>query len=193
MYAGSGFFSTIIWIMVPRWLWNLVGFVLVGVGLVGVFVPGLPTTVFLILALASFTKGANDRQIAWLLNHPRFGPVLRDWRENQWITGRVKTIAVSSIVVFSGLSIVMLRPVWTRKPSLLVIPATIGVAALGGVAYILTRRTKPSTSAGPTAEFRVDEAPGQVLTLATCEADAAASGDSATFGGRDKANRTVGV
>lgn len=121
----------------------MLGFGFVGTGIVGYLTPGLPGTVFMILALGCFIKAANGKQIAWLLSHPQFGHILRDWHENKWISARIKAVSVSCIVFFSLLSVFMLRPVWTRKPSLVVIPVSIVSMAIGGVAYILTRRTKP--------------------------------------------------
>ena len=53
------------------------GWVFVGLGFVGAFVPGLPTTVFLIVALWAFSR-SSDRLRMWLWTHPRFGATLRD-------------------------------------------------------------------------------------------------------------------
>jgi len=170
----------------------VLGFVFVGTGLVGYVTPGLPGTVFMILALACFIKGANDRQVAWLLNHPQFGHVLRDWHENKWISARIKTISVSCIVFFSTLSIVALSPVWTRKASLLVIPVSIAVTGVAGVAYILTRRTKPLGAARPGSEFLIDKAPGDVLTLSGGDSNAGAGDDLASLVTRQESDRSVG-
>ena len=119
----------------PRQCWTAVGLILVGIGFVGYVLPGLPGTVFLILALGAFKKGSPEME-AWLLNHKWFGPTLRDFDENKWISARVKWIACSAIVIFCGGSLFSIKVVW----------AQIFVAALGvvGVAYILTRKTKPA-------------------------------------------------
>jgi uncharacterized membrane protein YbaN (DUF454 family) len=68
----------------------------VATGIVGIFVPGLPTTIFLIIALWAFTR-SSPRLEAWLLGHPRFGPPLRAWRQHGAIPRRAKYIAVATI------------------------------------------------------------------------------------------------
>ena len=81
-----------------RYLLIAAGVVCVGVGLVGVWVPGLPTTVFMILALAAFAR-SSQRLHAWLINHPRFGAALRDWMAHRVIPRKVKAIAVTMMAV----------------------------------------------------------------------------------------------
>ena len=56
-----------------------IGWICVGLGFIGIFVPGLPTTIFLIVALWAFTKSSKKLRV-WLLNHKKFGPFLRDWQ-----------------------------------------------------------------------------------------------------------------
>lgn len=119
----------------PRECWTALGLILVGIGFVGYVLPGLPGTVFLILALAAFKKGSPKLE-SWLLNHKWFGPTLRDFDENKWISARVKWIACISIVVFCGGSMFSIKNIWWQ---LFVI--ALGIA---GMVYILTRRTKPA-------------------------------------------------
>ncbi|TCM15685.1 hypothetical protein EDF56_10913 [Novosphingobium sp. PhB165] len=69
--------------------WLVLGLVLVGIGVVGIFVPLLPTTDFMILALPCFAR-SSPRLEAWLLNHPRFGPGLRAWRAERAIPRHAK-------------------------------------------------------------------------------------------------------
>src|SRR3546814_4138967 len=59
-----------------RTVWLLLGLVLVGISLIGIVVPLLPTTDFMLLALPCFARSSPKLE-AWLLNHPRFGPGLR--------------------------------------------------------------------------------------------------------------------
>ena len=70
------------------------GWLFVAIGLVGVFLPVLPTTPCLILAVACFAR-SSPRLEAWLLDHPRLGPPLRDWRERGAIPRRAKLAAVA--------------------------------------------------------------------------------------------------
>ena len=70
-----------------------IGWICVGLGFIGIFVPGLPTTIFLIVALWAFTKSSNKLRI-WLLNHKKFGPFLRDWQEHRVVPLRAKILMV---------------------------------------------------------------------------------------------------
>ena len=65
------------------------GWICVSLGFIGIFVPGLPTTIFLIIALWAFTK-SSKRLRNWLLNHKRFGPILRNWQEHRVVPLRAK-------------------------------------------------------------------------------------------------------
>ena len=79
------------------------GWICVSLGFIGIFVPGLPTTIFLIIALWAFTK-SSKRLRNWLLNHKRFGPILRNWQEHRVVPLRAKILMVilqiSVVVVF---------------------------------------------------------------------------------------------
>ena len=69
------------------------GWLCVGLGFVGVFVPGIPTTIFLIIALWAFTKSSKKLR-HWLLNHKRFGPILNNWQEHKVVPRRAKILMV---------------------------------------------------------------------------------------------------
>lgn len=75
-----------------RAFWLALGLLLVAIGFVGLFVPLLPTTDFLILALPCFAR-SSPRLEAWLLNHPRFGPALRAWQSSRAIPRHAKIAA----------------------------------------------------------------------------------------------------
>ena len=70
------------------------GWLCVGLGFVGVFVPGIPTTIFLIIALWAFTK-SSEKLRHWLLNHKRFGPILSNWQEHKVVPRRAKILMVA--------------------------------------------------------------------------------------------------
>lgn len=78
--------------------WLLLGFLCVGVGFVGAFVPLLPTTIFMILGAGCFAR-SSPRLEAWLLDHPRFGPTLRSWRAEGAIPRAGKRAACAGIAV----------------------------------------------------------------------------------------------
>ena len=69
------------------------GCLCVGLGFLGVFVPGIPTTIFLIIALWAFTK-SSEKLRHWLLNHKRFGPILNNWQEHKVVPRRAKILMV---------------------------------------------------------------------------------------------------
>jgi uncharacterized membrane protein YbaN (DUF454 family) len=73
-------------------------------GLIGVVLPGLPTTPFILLAAACYAK-ASPRLHAWLLNHRWFGAMLRDWERDHSLSRRSKTVAIVSMTVMVGASI----------------------------------------------------------------------------------------
>ena len=77
------------------------GWICVSLGFIGIFIPGLPTTIFLIIALWAFTKSSKTLRL-WLLNHKRFGPILRNWQEHKVVPLRAKILMVilqTSVVI----------------------------------------------------------------------------------------------
>ena len=113
---------------IVRWTWAAFGLLFVVLGGIGVVVPGLPTTGFLILAAWCFSH-SSPRLEAWLLSLPRFGPMIRDYRAGLGMPRAAKRWAVGSIVVFSTISCVLLRD----SPGRVV---AIAVVALVGAAYV---------------------------------------------------------
>ena len=115
-----------------RWLWFAVGWVAVAVGTVGVFLPGLPSTVFFIVGAWCFAR-SSPRFEAWLLGLPHIGPLIRDHRAGLGMPRRAKQWAIAMIVVFCSLS------VWSLRTRPLFVPVAIALLGLIGVAYILWR------------------------------------------------------
>lgn len=73
--------------------YRVLGFVLLACGFVGLWLPLLPTTIFLIGAAACFARSSPALQ-HYLLTHPKFGPPLRDWFEEQAISSTGKAAAL---------------------------------------------------------------------------------------------------
>lgn len=73
-------------------------------GIVGIVVPGLPTTPFVLLAGACYVR-ASPRAHAWLLKNPTFGPILREWERHHSVAPRVKRIAFATMALTAGFSI----------------------------------------------------------------------------------------
>jgi uncharacterized membrane protein YbaN (DUF454 family) len=82
----------------------LAGHGLIGLGVIGAFVPVMPTTIFLILAAACYARG-NPALHRRLLAHPRYGPALRDWEEHRAMSVRAKLAAIALIVTGIGATI----------------------------------------------------------------------------------------
>jgi len=80
----------------------LLGWLFVLLGVVGILVPILPTTPFLILALALFAKSSLKFH-KMLLNHPWFGDLLRQWEKSKTVTRQIKIR--SSLLIFASFSI----------------------------------------------------------------------------------------
>ena len=116
-------------------LW-LAGTLALVLGLIGVLLPGLPTTPFVLLAAACYAK-ASPRLHAALLNHRLTGPLLRDWEANRSLTRRTKTIAVGSMLVMVSFSI------WSFQGRVILQLLLLALGAIGAwvVLRIPTRRT----------------------------------------------------
>ena len=89
-----------------RWVWFVAGWVAVALGAIGVVVPGLPTTVFFIIAASCFAR-SSPRFERWVLNLPKVGPLVRDHRAGLGMPRRAKFWAVGTMLVFAGASAVM--------------------------------------------------------------------------------------
>src|SRR5687768_16982809 len=73
------------------------GLILLGAGIAGIFLPLVPGTLFLILAAACFTR-SSPRFEAWLVDHPRLGPPIRQWRQTGAIPRQIKVYACLSLL-----------------------------------------------------------------------------------------------
>ncbi|WP_420403327.1 YbaN family protein [Nisaea sp.] len=85
-----------------RYVLLAVGVVCTAIGIAGIILPGLPGTLFLLIALWAFSR-SSERFHLWLYNHPRFGQGLREWHEYGVIPPRAKIAAVTMIAVTLGL------------------------------------------------------------------------------------------
>jgi hypothetical protein len=86
-----------------RWLLFGVGWLCVGLGTLGIVVPGLATTGFFVLAASCFAR-SSPRFEAWVLGLPGIGPMVADARDGLGMPRRAKVVAVASMVVAVGLS-----------------------------------------------------------------------------------------
>lgn len=91
--------------MVGRSGYKVLAFFFLGLGVAGIVLPLLPTTPFVLLAAACFARSSIQWH-QWLLNSATFGPLIRDWQDRRSISPRTKFVALSSIVIFGGYSLV---------------------------------------------------------------------------------------
>jgi uncharacterized membrane protein YbaN (DUF454 family) len=107
------------------------GCLLVALAFLGIFLPVLPTTPFLVLAAGCFAR-SSPRLERWLLDHRRFGPLLREWRERGAIPRRAKALA------FTGMGAGYLL-FWLGSGPSLPLAAAVAALMIAGAAYVGTR------------------------------------------------------
>ncbi|MDF3237897.1 MULTISPECIES: YbaN family protein [Pseudomonas] len=96
---------------IARLLFGLLAYVSLGIGLVAIVVPGLPTTEFILLAAWAATK-SSPRLSAWLEKHRLFGPILFNWRNGKIIARRAKISATVSMLLCALLMLLTLDHGW---------------------------------------------------------------------------------
>ena len=125
--ASPGVAST----RVVRAWWIVVGFVAVGIGGVGIVVPGLPTTVFFIVAAWCFSR-SSPRFEEWVLTRPGIGPLVADHRAGLGMPGRAKVLALGMMWTAIAVSAFVLRDrLW--------IVGIVVAAGVAGTAYLTLR------------------------------------------------------
>ncbi|MGH9155692.1 MAG: YbaN family protein [Acidimicrobiales bacterium] len=124
-----------------RWMWLAIGWVSVGLGGLGVVVPGLPTTGFFVLAASCFAR-SSPRFERWVLSLPAIGPLVRDHRAGLGMPRKAKVMAISMMVVAVGASAAFgLRSPWLR--------GVVLAAGAVGVWYVGWRIPTQKRVAGP--------------------------------------------
>ena len=96
-----------------RYLLLTLGWLSVLLGVIGIFLPVLPTTPFLLLAAACFMR-SSARFYHWLVGHPRLGPWIQDYLDGQGIPLRGKVYAISLMWLSIALSCYLVPLVWAR-------------------------------------------------------------------------------
>ena len=92
----------------------ILGSISLALGVIGIFVPLLPTTPLLLLAAALYFR-SSPKLYDWLLNHPRLGTYIRNFREHRAIPLRVKIVSVSLVWLTMGYCIIaVVEPLWLR-------------------------------------------------------------------------------
>ncbi|WP_124078348.1 YbaN family protein [Pigmentiphaga humi] len=103
-------------------------------GVIGIFVPGLPTTVFILMA-AWLAARSSPRLQAWLENHPLFGSMIRNWRKEGTVSRKAKWSATITMALCAAILFIVPAPAWA---------AWLSCAAMGGVAVWLWMRPEPT-------------------------------------------------
>ncbi|PRB83905.1 YbaN family protein [Pseudomonas sp. MYb185] len=93
--------------------WRFLALVFVALGLIGVVLPGMPTTVFMLLAAWASGKGWPALN-AWLLAHPRFGPPIDNWYRYRAIPRRAKWLAAISMLISMPLICISANVLWVQ-------------------------------------------------------------------------------
>jgi len=85
------------------------GTLFVGIGFVGIFLPLLPTTPFLLLAAVCYSR-SSEKFYNWLLRNSLFGQYIRDWREGKGISIKTKLLSIGLLALTMGYSIIYVAP-----------------------------------------------------------------------------------
>ncbi|MEK1906315.1 MAG: YbaN family protein [Pseudomonas sp.] len=112
-----------------------VGWLSVVLGVIGIFVPVLPTTPFLLLAAACFAR-SSKRFYRWLVEHPRLGPWIRDYLDGNGIPLKGKVYAISLMWTSIALSCYLVQRPWAW--------AFMLTSAVVVSLYILRQKTLPA-------------------------------------------------
>jgi uncharacterized membrane protein YbaN (DUF454 family) len=118
--------------MLSRYVLIGLGSLFLGLGVLGVFLPVLPTTPFVLLAGACYAR-SSERLHQWLLDSRVFGPSIREWNETRSVGLRAKTVAILLVVASFSFTIYVIDGLVAR-----VLLATIGV---GLIVFFLVVRT----------------------------------------------------
>lgn len=114
-----------------RWFWFFVGWLMVALGIIGALLPVMPTTIFLILAVWCFSR-SSPRFEAWLLNHPRYGRPLRQWKEQGAISRKGKCFAGGGMALGYVLFYIGAHPSWK-------LALGVGLFFIASAAFVLSR------------------------------------------------------
>ena len=99
---------------VLRWILFVTGFIAIGLGVIGIFLPVLPTVPFLLLAAACFGR-SSERFYTWLINHTQLGPLVRPYLQGSGLTRASKLKAIGYIWASIAISAIFLvNIIWVR-------------------------------------------------------------------------------
>jgi uncharacterized membrane protein YbaN (DUF454 family) len=117
-----------------RLTWLVIGVLALALGALGIALPLLPTTPFVLVAAFAFARSSN-RLHQWLLDHNIFGSLIDNWRRHGAISQKAKVASVVSMAVVLAISLVMAAPAVVIVVQVVV----LGVCAV----FILSRPLPP--------------------------------------------------
>ena len=112
-------------------------------GAIGVLLPGLPTTIFLLMALWAFSK-SSARFHGWLYNHRILGRSIRDWHQHRVIPLKAKVMALSMMALTLGWFSLGVTESW-------VVPALVTACIIPVAIFIATRPSRPAQGVSKTS------------------------------------------
>lgn len=116
------------------------------IGFVGIFVPLLPTTPFMLLTAYFFSKGS-ERLHHWILSRPHVGPAIQDWNQNRVIRLKAKILSITMITLFIGYPVLFVKVHWGVKLFLILL-------ALSLISFIGSRPSNPLESKVPKKQMK---------------------------------------
>ncbi len=116
-----------------RWAWIALAYACLLLGIVGIFLPGLPTTPFILLAAWAAAKGSRHLH-AWLLAHRVFGPMIRDWQAQGAVSRTAKRWALGTMALCALIFFLTAPKLWM---------AASATAIMAVIAIWLWRRPEP--------------------------------------------------
>ncbi len=117
-----------------RYLYFISGVLLVAIGVIGIFLPILPTTIFLILASACFIKSSPQAN-EWLRNHKILGMYIKNYQDKTGLTKKSKIINITFLWAMISISALLFTELWSIRVLLFAI-------AIGVTIHLLMIKTK---------------------------------------------------
>ena len=120
---------------VIRYFWLVIGILLSTIGLIGIIVPGLPTTPIMILSAACFFR-SSEKLYNWVLNNKYYGHHVKNFREGRGMPKKAKYMAITCMWVFVSISVLFGIP-----DHMLMIKIITVLGAATGTGYVISLRT----------------------------------------------------
>lgn len=103
-----------------------IGTITLIIGAIGIILPVLPTTPFLLLSLACYCR-SSEQMTHWMLNNKYFGNYIRNYKEGKGIPQKTKIFAITILWITIGYSAVFILPIWIAQIVLLAIAVTVTI------------------------------------------------------------------